>query len=275
MVSRFGRHMRWEAAIRNRERNAPRTQAVPRLAGVLLTTRIPNRDYWSLKQVREGSLAISTAESDVRTRGWRPFGGGLEPRLPECSIEGPLAHAFRPDLWVTHRMGTRMPQRLGKTLQRARAHPSALGALLYGLLRRLCAHFGNMKLHSFAMKSTMRFGICQLSSQLCKEQIHRIMRQRRCLWWWLPAIFLSRSFAAGHTDHFRPRTRAVTSDPLFNAHADAIPHGAELAVSILTMEPVAYQLKGAYAGRKLGVGIVDVTECYSASPPLLGEHLHG
>ena len=71
------------------------------------------------------------------------------------------------------------------------------------------------------------------------------------------------------------RSRLVMSDPLFNAHADAIPRGAELAVSILTMDPVAYQVKGAYAGRKLGVGIVDVTETYSASPPLLGECLHG
>ena len=65
------------------------------------------------------------------------------------------------------------------------------------------------------------------------------------------------------------------SDPLFNAHADTIPRATELAVSIITMDPVAYQVKGAYAGRKLGAGVVDVTESYSASPPLLGEYLHG
>jgi len=67
--------------------------------------------------------------------------------------------------------------------------------------------------------------------------------------------------------------RLLLADPLFNAHADAIPVGAELAVSVITMDPVAYQVKGAYAGRRLGVGVVDVQECYSASPPLLGERL--
>lgn len=47
----------------------------------------------------------------------------------------------------------------------------------------------------------------------------------------------------------------------------------EVAISIITMDPVAYQVKGTYQGCVAGCGVVQVNECYSASPPLLGERL--
>jgi hypothetical protein len=53
--------------------------------------------------------------------------------------------------------------------------------------------------------------------------------------------------------------------------------GTMLAAAVLTAEPVAYQVKGAFAGlrRSFGqpVGVIDVREAYSASPPLPGQPL--
>jgi hypothetical protein len=49
--------------------------------------------------------------------------------------------------------------------------------------------------------------------------------------------------------------------------------GTRVAVSILTFEPIAYQVKGVFAGRRAGVGVVDLDECYSASPPRVGARL--
>jgi hypothetical protein len=53
--------------------------------------------------------------------------------------------------------------------------------------------------------------------------------------------------------------------------------GAMLAAAVLTAEPIAYQVKGAFAGfrRSLGkaLGVIDVREAYSASPPLPGQPL--
>ena len=69
--------------------------------------------------------------------------------------------------------------------------------------------------------------------------------------------------------------RLLFGDPLFLARKTTIPSGTMVAASILTSDPVAYQVKGIYRGVTLGVGIVDLTECYSASPPLLGERLDG
>jgi len=69
--------------------------------------------------------------------------------------------------------------------------------------------------------------------------------------------------------------RLLFGDPLFLAHKTEIAPGGMVAVSILTSDPVAYQVKGIYRGVSLGVGIVDLAECYSASPPLLGERLDG
>ena len=51
--------------------------------------------------------------------------------------------------------------------------------------------------------------------------------------------------------------------------------GTLMAVNIVTMEPVSYQLKGTYEGyKRIGltpIGIIRVTEVYSASPPIPGE----
>jgi hypothetical protein len=53
--------------------------------------------------------------------------------------------------------------------------------------------------------------------------------------------------------------------------------GTPIAAAVLTLEPVAYQVKGTFAGlrRSLGqaVGVIDVREAYSACPPLPGHPL--
>lgn len=49
--------------------------------------------------------------------------------------------------------------------------------------------------------------------------------------------------------------------------------GSEVAVAIITMDPIAYQVKGRFSGAIGGVGMIELTECYSASPPLVGERL--
>ena len=67
--------------------------------------------------------------------------------------------------------------------------------------------------------------------------------------------------------------RLLVSDPFFDAHKTALEPGLSVAVSVITRDPIAYQVKGHYAGEKLGVGVIEVTECYSASPPLCGERL--
>jgi len=67
--------------------------------------------------------------------------------------------------------------------------------------------------------------------------------------------------------------RLLLSDALLRLHEDSIPPSARVAVAIITKDPVAYQVKGTYRGRFAGVGIVDLDECYSASPPLVGERL--
>jgi hypothetical protein len=67
--------------------------------------------------------------------------------------------------------------------------------------------------------------------------------------------------------------RLLLGDSLFRAHETAMATGSVVAVSVLTREPVAYQVKGVYRGVRLGSGVVDLNECYSASPPLLGERL--
>ncbi len=67
--------------------------------------------------------------------------------------------------------------------------------------------------------------------------------------------------------------RLLLSDALFRLHEDSIPRSARVAVAIITKDPVAYQVKGTYQGCCAGVGIVDLDECYSASPPLVGERL--
>jgi Pyridoxamine 5'-phosphate oxidase len=53
--------------------------------------------------------------------------------------------------------------------------------------------------------------------------------------------------------------------------------GAHVAAAVLTLEPVAYQVKGTFAGarRSLGrsFGVIDVREAFSACPPLPGKSL--
>ena len=53
--------------------------------------------------------------------------------------------------------------------------------------------------------------------------------------------------------------------------------GTTIAAAVLTLEAVAYQVKGAFAGlrRSLGqvLGVIDVREAYSACPPLPGQLL--
>jgi predicted pyridoxine 5'-phosphate oxidase superfamily flavin-nucleotide-binding protein len=57
----------------------------------------------------------------------------------------------------------------------------------------------------------------------------------------------------------------------------ALSPGAKVAASVLTFEPLAYQIKGEYLGaeRSLGrlAGVVGVQEVYSASPPLPGQRI--
>ena len=57
----------------------------------------------------------------------------------------------------------------------------------------------------------------------------------------------------------------------------ALSPGARVAASVLTFEPLAYQVKGEYLGakRSLGqlAGVVGVQEVYSASPPLPGKRI--
>jgi hypothetical protein len=62
------------------------------------------------------------------------------------------------------------------------------------------------------------------------------------------------------------------------ALADATP-GSLVAAAVLSMEPVAYQVKGDFAGLRASLGrrfgVIDVHEAYSACPPLPGERLPG
>ncbi len=67
--------------------------------------------------------------------------------------------------------------------------------------------------------------------------------------------------------------RLLMSGRGLDDYEEESPPDKEMAVSVITFDPIAYQVKGFYRGRRRGVGVLDVTECYSASPPLLGERL--
>jgi len=69
------------------------------------------------------------------------------------------------------------------------------------------------------------------------------------------------------------RDRLVMRDPFAAAYMKDIEPGTRLAVAVLTREPVAYQVKGVYAGNRTGAAFIELDACYSASPPLLGERL--
>jgi hypothetical protein len=89
--------------------------------------------------------------------------------------------------------------------------------------------------------------------------------------------------ASGHPDCLPglPLVTAGRGRLLFGGTAAhdlaALAHGAAVAAAVLTMEPVAYQVKGIFAGmrRSLGqaFGVIDVREAYSACPPLPGQLL--
>ncbi|MBN1342069.1 MAG: pyridoxamine 5'-phosphate oxidase family protein [Phycisphaerae bacterium] len=53
--------------------------------------------------------------------------------------------------------------------------------------------------------------------------------------------------------------------------------GSPIAASVITTEPVAYQVKGTFSGIRRtvlgGIGAMHVTEVYSASPPLAGKQI--
>ncbi len=60
-----------------------------------------------------------------------------------------------------------------------------------------------------------------------------------------------------------------------NAGLRALGPNTPIAASVITMDPIAYQVKGVYAGQQLTpagrIGRIRVDEVYSASPPLPGE----
>ena len=59
------------------------------------------------------------------------------------------------------------------------------------------------------------------------------------------------------------------------ADLDGLAPGSPVAAAVLTLEPVAYQVKGQFAGlpTSLGqrLGVIDLREAYGACPPLPGE----
>ncbi len=69
------------------------------------------------------------------------------------------------------------------------------------------------------------------------------------------------------------RSRLVLGDPLSSPELPSLPDNTEVAVGIITTDPVAYQVKGAYHHRRGRGGVLDLSACYSASPPLAGERL--
>ena len=77
-------------------------------------------------------------------------------------------------------------------------------------------------------------------------------------------------------------TPTQTDDVLFArprgwAALDALPAETRVAASVITMDPIAYQIKGTYIGQRRTtagrIGRVRVDEVYSASPPLAGDRI--
>lgn len=67
--------------------------------------------------------------------------------------------------------------------------------------------------------------------------------------------------------------RLLVSDRLLDTYAGGIPDDGELAACVLTREAISYQVKGQYRGRRTGLSVIDLAECYSASPPLVDDRL--
>ena len=57
------------------------------------------------------------------------------------------------------------------------------------------------------------------------------------------------------------------------SHFEALEKETEMAIAIITMDPIAYQVKERFTGIRRGLGIIALKEYYSASPPLSGELL--
>lgn len=69
--------------------------------------------------------------------------------------------------------------------------------------------------------------------------------------------------------------RLVISDPFLEHYKARMPREAEVAISVLTPEAVSYQVKGNCPDTQAKTTLVELTECYSASPPLVGDRLDG
>lgn len=67
--------------------------------------------------------------------------------------------------------------------------------------------------------------------------------------------------------------RVVMRGPMLNAYREHLRTGMDLAIAIITTEPIAYQVKGRLLHFRGGAGVVELDACYSASPPLLGARL--
>jgi hypothetical protein len=90
--------------------------------------------------------------------------------------------------------------------------------------------------------------------------------------------------ASGHPDCLAalPLVPAGPAKLVFGGAAgdlDGLAPGSPVAAAVLSLEPVAYQVKGQFAGLRpcLGrrLGVIHVRESYSASPPLPGQRLPG
>jgi hypothetical protein len=88
--------------------------------------------------------------------------------------------------------------------------------------------------------------------------------------------------ASGHPDCLAalPLVPAGPAKLVFGGAAedlDGLAPGSPVAAAVLSLEPVAYQVKGDFAGLRTSLGrrlgVIDVRESYSASPPLPGQRL--
>jgi predicted pyridoxine 5'-phosphate oxidase superfamily flavin-nucleotide-binding protein len=67
--------------------------------------------------------------------------------------------------------------------------------------------------------------------------------------------------------------RLLMRMPLVDGRRLRLAPQTAVAVAVITMDPIAYQVKGAYRDAPAGCGLAELDACYSASPPLLGQRL--
>ena len=67
--------------------------------------------------------------------------------------------------------------------------------------------------------------------------------------------------------------RLLLRGPMLDGRRIRLAPETEAAVAVITMDPIAYQVKGTYRGEMGGCGLIELQECYSASPPLPGQRL--